>query len=279
MSSSFVSALQLVQRQIDARAIVSFCAELDSLLGGGVRPGQTVELCGEPGTGTTTLSLQLAVDAAIPPLFNGLGGGALIVDTEFAVSALRLAQLSAALALHLRTLFDAQFAATDAAQRPPVPPPTRDEILAGIHIVRPRSHVELAALCHALPHLVRTLGVRIVVIDSVAALVRGEPLLDDKNGALRTRLLTALAQRLCETAHSCNVAVVVTNHLTIAPRAADAGATMMQMPALGDRWRHWCETRILLEFDGVNRTARLLKGCAPDTITVPFRICADGVRD
>jgi DNA-repair protein XRCC3 len=271
----FTSALQLVRTQLHGNAIVTFCAELDALLHGGVRAGQTVELCGEPGAGATTLSLQLAVDAAIPPLFNGLGGAALVVDTQCAVSAFRLAHLSAALAAHLSALYDAQFATAD--PRPP-PPPTRDEILACIHVVRPRSHVELAALCHALPHLVRSLGVRVVVIDSVAALVRGEPLLDDKNGALRTRLLTAISQRLCETAQTCNAAVVVTNHLTLAPRAADAGATMMQMPALGDRWRHWCETRILLEFDGVNRTARVLKGCVADTLCVPFRITTDGVR-
>lgn len=274
--SQFVSALQLVQEQVHASPIVSFCAQLDALLRGGVRLGQCVELCGEPGTGTTTLALQLAIDAAIPPLFNGVGGAALIVDAECTFSADRAAQLAAALEQHLNALYETRFAHAD--PRPPAPP-TRDEILSRIHVHRPHSHVELAALCHSLPHLVRTLGVRLVVIDSVATHVRGEPLLDDRSGALRSRLLTAIAQRLTEVAHSCQTAVVVTNHLTLAPRAADAGASMRQLPALGDRWRHWCDTRILLEFDGVHRTARLLKGCAPDTVTVPFRIGDDGVRD
>jgi len=282
----FLSALSLVESALHARRIVTFCARIDAILHGGVALGQTVELCGEPGVGKTALALQIALDAAIPGAFDGVESGALIIDAECAVDAARLARMADALAAHLCALRDARLSENPHADIPPTP--TRDEMLARIHVHRPHSYVELAALCHALPHLVRALGARVVVVDSVAAHVRGEPLLDDRGGALRTRLLAAIAQRLCEVAHSCHVAVVVTNHLTVVPppRNSDNGggggggaATAQYMPALGDRWRHWCETRVLLEFDGFNRTARILKGDCADTVTVSFRVCDDGVRD
>lgn len=250
---------------------MTFCARLDALLHDGIATGQTVELCGESGAGKSALAMQIALDACIPACFNGVASGALIVDAECAVDARRLSQMAAALATHLQVLCAAR---SDAHL---LKMPTRDEILARIHLIRPHSFVDLAALFHALPHLVRTLDVRVVVVDSIAAHVRGEPLLDDRGGAQRTRLLAAMAQRLCEVAHSCNVAVVVTNHLTVVPPTNDVSSAL-HMPALGERWRHWCETRLLLEFDGFNRTARLLKGNCADTIAVPFRICDEGVR-
>jgi DNA repair protein RadA len=276
----FRTALSLVESSLNQRRIVTFCARLDALLHGGVALGQTLELCGEPGVGKTSLAMQIALDAAIPAAFDGLDAGALMIDAECALDAARLARMADALSAHLCALRDARLSENPDANIAATP--TRDEILARIHVHRPHSFLELAALLHALPHLVRTLGVRVVVVDSVAAHVRGEPLLDDAGGAQRTRFLAAVAQRLCECAHSCNVAVVVTNHLTVVPpsRNSDNGVAMAQhMPALGDRWRHWCETRVLLEFDGFNRTARILKGNCADTITVPFRICDDGVRD
>lgn len=39
------SAYQLYQKELDARKIITFCGDLDGMLGGGVATGQITEFC------------------------------------------------------------------------------------------------------------------------------------------------------------------------------------------------------------------------------------------
>ncbi len=50
-----ISARQLYEREKQLRRIITFCAELDVVLGGGVATGQITEFCGVPGVGKTQL--------------------------------------------------------------------------------------------------------------------------------------------------------------------------------------------------------------------------------
>lgn len=51
-----LTALELLQKeQEDQRSIVTFSAQLDEALGGGVPLGKTTEICGVPGVGKTQL--------------------------------------------------------------------------------------------------------------------------------------------------------------------------------------------------------------------------------
>ena len=49
------SALELLQREQAEGSIVTFCAAIDEMLGGGVALGKLTEFCGAPGLGKTQL--------------------------------------------------------------------------------------------------------------------------------------------------------------------------------------------------------------------------------
>ena len=76
---SAASAFKLEQKSCP---IVTFCRDLDNLLGGGMQAGTMTEVCGEPGTGKTQLAMQLAVDCQVPRSFGGAEGEAIYIDTE-----------------------------------------------------------------------------------------------------------------------------------------------------------------------------------------------------
>jgi RecA/RadA recombinase len=80
---------------------VSFCKEVDELLGGGAPLGELLEVVGAPGTGKTTLAVQLALDVQILPEFGGCGGAALFIDTEGSFDPRRAATMAAAVHRHM----------------------------------------------------------------------------------------------------------------------------------------------------------------------------------
>ena len=50
-----VSAQALYAKESSARRIITFCSDLDAILGGGVAQGQVTEFCGVPGVGKTQI--------------------------------------------------------------------------------------------------------------------------------------------------------------------------------------------------------------------------------
>lgn len=92
-------------------------------------------------------------------------------------------------------------------------PMSAEQLLANIRVYRPHSYVELTALIHSLPHLARKFNAKLVVIDGIAALFRGE--VDLSNDSKRVQLLANIANRLVAMAHADKLVVLTTNHLTI----------------------------------------------------------------
>eukprot|EP00798_Chlamydomonas_sp_ICE-L_P027140 gene27140-2371_t len=78
LSKGARSASELYSIQKNAKKVVSFCADLDRILGGGVQPGHVTEFCGVPGVGKTQLCIQLAVDVQIPPTFGDTEGSFMV---------------------------------------------------------------------------------------------------------------------------------------------------------------------------------------------------------
>ncbi|XP_064208423.1 DNA repair protein RAD51 homolog 3 isoform X4 [Anguilla rostrata] len=54
-AGSRLTALELLEREQTLGSIVTFCSDLDCMLGGGVPVGKTMEVCGAPGVGKTQL--------------------------------------------------------------------------------------------------------------------------------------------------------------------------------------------------------------------------------
>lgn len=83
------TALDLFHEERTAPRIITFCKELDELLGGGIDVGRLTEVCGTPGAGKTQLSMQLSLNVQIPEALGGVGGEAVYIDTEGSLSVVR----------------------------------------------------------------------------------------------------------------------------------------------------------------------------------------------
>lgn len=173
-----LSAAAAFKREQKSCSIVTFCRDLDDLLGGGVQAGTMTEVCGEPGTGKTQLAMQLAVDCQVPRSFGGAEGEAIYIDTEGSFHVARVAQIAQAMMGHLGQLVSAKGghnnpttgtlalgcgAGAGAAgsgendatsRRADLKKLTLDAILSRIHYFRVHSYAEQLAVLRQLPRFI-----------------------------------------------------------------------------------------------------------------------------
>eukprot|EP01122_Echinamoeba_exundans_P007431 TRINITY_DN2298_c0_g1_i2.p1 TRINITY_DN2298_c0_g1~~TRINITY_DN2298_c0_g1_i2.p1 ORF type:complete len:185 (-),score=28.35 TRINITY_DN2298_c0_g1_i2:114-668(-) len=152
---------------------------------------------------------------------------------------------------------------------------TIESVLSGIEYYRVHDHIEQIAFVMQLPKLIEEHNaanpqnpVGLVVIDSIAFHFR-----TSSDMAQRTRLLTAMANQLMAVAVKFNVAVVVTNQVTV---RGNAGV----VPALGETWSHNATVRVLLEraTESNSRRARLIKSNSHEPGIAYYEIKPEGVR-
>ncbi|XP_072163522.1 DNA repair protein RAD51 homolog 3-like isoform X1 [Diadema setosum] len=266
-SQRTVTAFEMLRQDQSKPPIITFCEELDDMLGGGVPMGKITEICGAPGVGKTQLCIQLSVDAQIPVCLGGAGGEAIYIDTEGSFIPQRAWEIGQAAAEHCQRLLDAGSAA-DADELKAV---TVEKILSGIHYFRCHNHVELLALVNLLPDfLSQHNAVKLIVVDSIAFHFRHD--FDDMS--LRTRLLNGLAQSLIRIATQNSLAVVLTNQMTT--KIGDG--TSHLVPALGESWGHACTIRLILYWKDAQRYANLYKSPSKREATIPYQITLAGVR-
>lgn len=145
-AGSRLTALELLEREQTLGAIVTFCSDLDCILGGGVPVGKTMEVCGAPGVGKTQLCMQLAVDVQIPVCFGGLGGQVAYIDTEGSFFVQRVADMAQAAVEHCSLM------AEDTEQREALKEFTVETILSNLFLFRCHDYVELLAEIYLLPN-------------------------------------------------------------------------------------------------------------------------------
>ncbi|KAG7322715.1 hypothetical protein KOW79_014061 [Hemibagrus wyckioides] len=262
-----LTALDLLHQEETRGSIVTFCSELDTVLGGGIPVGRTTEICGAPGVGKTQLCVQLAVDVQIPVCFGGLGGEAVFVDTEGGFVVERLVGVARAAVEHCAAL------AEDQEQRGALESFTVEKILSGVFLMRCHDYVELLAELHLLPDFLKKHPqVRLVVIDSMAFPFRHE--LEDLSQ--RTRLLSGFAQKLTRLASAQHgPAVVLTNQMTTKVSSSQSRL----VPALGEIWGHAATQKLILHWEGAQRFVSLYKSSSHKDATVPYQLTAEGFRD
>lgn len=219
------------------------CPLLDRLLDGGVPCRSVTEISGENAAGKTQLCLQLLLTAQLPAAAAGLDGDALFVHSEFPFPARRLRQLAAAASYPLPDPLDHVFVAT--AHTP-------DDLLTLLD----RLHAALLS-----PRRPGARPVRLLVVDSIAALFRSE--FDNSPSELRQRssLFFKIGARLKLCAERFDLAVVVTNQVVdvVDGDAAGTGGGMRVgnyeglyssgrrvCPALGLSWANCVNTRLFL---------------------------------
>ncbi|KAJ8266543.1 hypothetical protein GJAV_G00131640 [Gymnothorax javanicus] len=264
--ASRLTALELLEREQSLGTIVTFCSELDSMLGGGVPVGKMTEVCGAPGVGKTQLCMQLAVDVQIPLCFGGQGGSVVYIDTEGSFFVQRVVDMAQAAVEHCSLL------AEDTEQQESLKEFTVETILSNLFLFRCHDYVELLAETYLLPNfLAQHPEVRLVVIDSIAAPFRR----DFEDLSERTRTLNGLAQWLIQVASQKSAAIVVINQMT----TKIANGQSKLVPALGESWGHAAAQRLLLHWEDQQRLATLCKSPTYREATVPFQITGHGFRD
>ncbi|KAH6717867.1 P-loop containing nucleoside triphosphate hydrolase protein [Leptodontidium sp. MPI-SDFR-AT-0119] len=195
--------------------------DLDRALGGGVPTGHITEVTGESGAGKTQFLLTLLLAAQLPAP-RGLSSNVLYISTESALPTSRLSQL---LLTHPVLL------AAD-------PKPTLDSVIS---IVTPDLESQDHILRFQVPVAVRRHGIRLIILDSVAANYRAEferpgggvasGQTSGANMAQRSSELVKLGQLLRELARKQNIAVVVANQ--VADRFSGGGGPLARRSGPG----------------------------------------------
>ena len=226
-----------------------FLRALDEALGGGVPTGSITELVGPAGAGKTQFCLTLAVAAAAPTHVGGLDSGVVFVDTEQKFSGARVAQIAA-------NVFPSAYGVSsdDAAHERDAKATALRALTEKILVLTPSTLSETLQRLSGLEEALVDHAVRLLVVDSVAALARAEFGTGRGQIARRQELLGQIASVLKQQAERLHMAALVTNQVTTRARsgesafAADDGAgSAATAAALGVKWAHCVNTRIVLE--------------------------------
>eukprot|EP00050_Salpingoeca_kvevrii_P013926 m.31727 g.31727 ORF g.31727 m.31727 type:complete len:356 (+) comp5396_c0_seq1:31-1098(+) len=245
-----------IARQKAASKLPTTLPALDAALRGGLICGTITEVAGPCGCGKTQFCTMMSILAALPPELGGTGGAVLYIDTEGAFSAQRLLEMAQA-------RFPDHFA--DAARL--------KALAAAVHIQHEQTCDSLMAFLKRLEEAVASLGVKLVILDSVASLVRKE--FDGRSMRKRTELLTAEASILKHIAELFDIPVLVTNQVT-----TKYGGDMESevLVALGNTWAHSVNTRLVFEYttDAAWRRAIVVKSPLAPVMSCFYCIDAPG---
>lgn len=174
--------------------------ELDIALGGGIQVGALTEIVGVPGIGKTQLCIGCCVYTLVMQHSAGAQGTVIYIDTELKFDASRAVEIAGAAFPQLFPATDLNFTEYSGLMR---------SLLDAIQVYRPTSCAELLQLIETLQSSIIENKCRLIVIDSVAALVRRERLNEDDKETYLVRQ-SNLLKRLAET---CGCAVLLTNQV------------------------------------------------------------------
>ena len=164
-------------------------SELDRILGGGFQTGKLTEVYGPFKSGKTALAHTLAVAIQLPKKKGGLNASVAYVDTENTFSKEKIIRIANRFGLN------------------------PNDVLSRIFHARIYSSDHQSQMIQKAEALCKTRGVRLVVIDSLMALLRAEYVGIGKL-APRQAILNNMIHGLSRLAETYNCAVLLTNQVT-----------------------------------------------------------------
>lgn len=271
------SCLDVWKEESQQLGIVTFCKDLDLILGGsGVPVGQITELCGPPGSGKTQLCIQLSVSAQIPPELGGLGGKAMFFDTNFGFSPQRLEEMAIGCVQHCQKLVDLHRKGLAYA----IKDFTVDSLLDGVYYKHVQQCSELLEGIESLKRLLEAKEkIRLIVLDSISYLIRN----NIENTLERIRIGYTILTKLQALADQYKCAVIVTNDVTTRFNPNDPDSSMV-VPALGESHSHKINQRVILgpssnRDDGPGTfIASISKSLLRPSAIIKFHITEAGIR-
>jgi DNA repair protein RadA len=260
----FETGDQILERRKHVGKVTTGSKGFNDLLGGGMETQAIVELYGEFGSGKTQVAHQLAVNIQLPREMGGLGGSAVIIDTENTFRPERIEQM-------VRGLPPApDGSAWDAA-----------EFLKNINVARAYNSNHQILLAESAMDLAEKVKdsdrpVRLLVVDSVTAHFRAEYV---GRGTLadRQQKLNKHLHDLMRFSDLNNALILVTNQVMAKPDTFFGDPTK---PVGGHVLGHTSTFRLYLrKSKGEKRIARLVDSPnLPDGEAV-FTVTTDGVKD
>ncbi|XP_038607308.1 DNA repair protein XRCC3 [Tachyglossus aculeatus] len=235
------------------------CPVLDGLLGGGLPLAGITELAGRSSAGKTQLGMQLCLSVQYPPLYGGLGAGAVYICTEDVFPNKRLQQLIA----------------QQQELRADVPGEVMERMKFGNNIfIEHAADLETLQDCvgKRVPILLARGLARLVIIDSIAALFRCEFGARDSVG--RAKCLQTLGAKLHRLSAEFDSPVLCINQVTdtLDERGTAHGNFSLEeeavIPALGLTWSNQLLMRMMVH--------RLPAGSEPTEAAAAAGISAPG---
>ncbi|XP_046503575.1 DNA repair protein RAD51 homolog 2 isoform X4 [Equus quagga] len=217
-------------------------------------------ITGPPGCGKTQFCIMMSILATLPIDMGGLEGAVVYIDTEAAFSAERLVEIA-------ESRFPSYFN-------------NEDKLLltsSNVHLYRELSCDEVLQRVESLEEEIISKGVKLVIIDSVASVVRKE--FDTQlqgNMRERNKFLAREAASLKYLAEEFSIPVILTNQITTHLSGAPASQADLVSPAddlspsegpsgsscvtaaLGNTWSHSVNTRLILQYLGSERRQILI---------------------
>lgn len=194
------TAYDILLKRRDIDKIKTGSKELDGIIGGGVDCKSITEISGAFHSGKTQISLNLVLNALQDVSKGGLQKKgeppvrAMWIDTEKTMRPERLVQM----AIERKIIKDDENEIKDLASR--------------IEIFTPHDPAHLILILNNIVHVVREMNVRVIVIDSGAALFRQYmPAMGQKGG--KSVLMNNMVRLLSMLAWVHNIAVIYTNQV------------------------------------------------------------------
>ncbi|XP_037305762.1 DNA repair protein XRCC3 isoform X1 [Pungitius pungitius] len=228
-------AALVLHRKLDAGLRLSVgCPVLNQLLRGGLLVGGVTELSGESGAGKTQLALQLCLSVQYPTQYGGLHSGAVYICTEDSFPIKRLQQL----------IRDQSLLRSD------VPP----SLISSLQF-SDRVYIEHVAdldslqvcLSRRVPLLLTRGLVRLLVVDSLAALFRSE--FQASDWLERSKQLITFSSTLHHLSSRFTTPVLCINQVTDFLSGSDDSLGSLSSsvsPALGLLWANQVMVRLMM---------------------------------
>ena len=220
-----------IRRRVDSNTLPTGLELIDRKLLGGIPARSVTEVVGAPGVGKTQFSMMMSVLALRQAASRATLGerySVAYLDTEAGFRSERALQMA-----------DCLFPAILGAARQQLP--------SRLHYVHLTSTRSLMSTLEQLEALVIEQGIRLVVLDSAAALARKE--YGRETLAERQRLLGKQAALLKQLAENFAIPVIVTNQMTTYRTGTSQESHEHLAAALGNTWAHSVNTRLELSRD------------------------------
>nr|WJJ45684.1 DNA repair protein XRCC3 [Alvinella pompejana]8GJA_B Chain B, XRCC3 [Alvinella pompejana]8GJA_D Chain D, XRCC3 [Alvinella pompejana]8GJA_F Chain F, XRCC3 [Alvinella pompejana] len=205
------------------------CQQLDSFLRGGILTRTLTEIAGESASGKTQLCMQLCLTVQLPEQMGGLGGGAVYICTEDVFPNKRLVQMISQLKQRAHDVKVKDICFTD-----------------NIFIEHAAELDDLHyCVSKKVPVLLAQRHVKLIIIDSIAALFRCEH--DSQSLQERARLMQLIASKLLQLANQFNVPAICVNQVSdVVEQHPSLLHQRKVIPTLGISWANHVTVRLML---------------------------------